>query len=369
MSFESLLSKSLMLIGLAVLFPCCNQETLTTDSGPSPHDATADGSIDGDTEPDAEVVEEDWSARAANNRDYLPIALEMIEGAETRVHVIEYVIYPGGQVQLILDALMAAAARGVEVMVLADEEADQTHDALQMLREAGVETQVDSATTVTHNKIIIADDQVLVGSTNLSGNALSRNNEANLYINGAEVAAFYEEYFQALWRESSTEPNVHWERDTRLLPLADRDIFEALHSCLIGAESEIMVLLYAMRYDESYPGSSYNQLVEALIDAHAHGRRVRVVLDGSDWIRENQINDRAQGLLIDAGIPLRNPPASRITHAKLLICDDTVVVSDANWAFSALERYHGTSVRVTDTEIADQFRDYFTMVWDQSLEP
>lgn len=370
-------ARHLFLVTFSILIVACPGQGSDPDSSLPPRDAApdsardgaADSALDGDVDGDADFEEEIWTAQAANNRDYLPIALEMIENAETRVHVIEYVIYPGGQVQQILDALMEAAGRGVEVMVLADEEAEQTQEALQMLRDAGVETQFDSPSRLTHNKLIIADDEVLVGSTNLSNNALARNNEANLHVNGADVAAYYEEYFQALWSDSSTEPGILWGRDTRLVPLSNRDIFSALHRCIQRADTEIMVLLYAMKYDESYPGSSYNQLVEALVAAHQEGRDVRVVLDGSDWIRENEINDRAQELLTSAGIVVRNPPASRITHAKLLICDDTVVVSDANWAYSALEQYHGTSVQVTDADIARQYEDYFRMVWDQSFEP
>jgi phosphatidylserine/phosphatidylglycerophosphate/cardiolipin synthase-like enzyme len=335
------------------------------DAGP---DGTADADGDGDDGGDAAPVEF-WTARPANNRDYLPAALELINTAERRVHVIEYVIYPGGPVQEILDALIAAAERGVEVEVLADETGDSTEGALELLRAGGVEARLDDPSVLTHNKLIIADDVVLVGSTNLTDSALNRNNESNMLISDANVAAYYESYFQALWRDPVAEPAISWGRDTRLVPLSDRDIFDAYLGCLQGAEREVELALYAMRYDDASPRSSFNQLVDALVEAHRRGLQVQVVLDASDWIVSNEINDRATALLLEAGVPLRNPPASRITHAKLLICDDTVVVSDANWATSALERYHGTSVRVIDVELADQYRAYFSTIWDQSLAP
>ena len=302
---------------------------------------------------------------AANNRDYLPLALEVIAGAEQRLHVIEFVVYPDGTVQEILDALSAAAERGVEVRMLADEASDSTRRALEILHLSGIEARFDSPRRVTHNKLIIADDRVLLGSTNLTSNALDRNNEANIYVIDATVAAYFEEYFHALWADSATEPSVVWSRDSLLVPLSDRDIASAYLSCLEQASERILVLQYVVRYDESYPGSSYNRLVEALIEAHRDGIEVQVVLDASDWITEHQINDRAQDLLLAEGIPLRNPPASIVTHAKLLICDDTVIVSDANWAYKALEHYHGTSVQVTDLEVADQYRRYFQRIWDQ----
>lgn len=367
----TLTSPAAALLALVLWVACCTPGSPADaglDGASDASDGDADTDRDGDGDGDDPPAER-WTARPANNRDYLPIALEIIAGAEERVHLIEYVIYPDGSVRVLLDALIAAAERGVEVKLLADETGGSTAEALELLRAGGVEARFDDPSVLTHNKLIIADDQVLVGSTNLTSNALDQNNESNILIDDANVAAYYEAYFQALWDDPAAEPAVTWGRETRLVPLSNRDIFQAYLTCLQESEREIELVLYAMRYDDAYPTSPYNRLVDALIEAHRRGTRVRVVLDASDWIVDNEINDRATELLLEAGVPLRNPPPSRITHAKLLICDDTVVVSDANWALSALERYHGTSVRVTDADLAGEYRAYAQMIWDQSREP
>ena len=305
-----------------------------------------------------------WRASAANNRDFLATALALIGQARRRVHVIEYVIYRQGAVQEVLDALAAAAGRGVEVMVLADETSDSTEAALEWLRQRGVEAKLDSPRTVTHNKLIIADDKVLVGSTNFTDNAIERNNEASVLVEGADAAAFYERYYRTLWLDSDSDPDVSWIGRGGLVPLANRDTAGAYLACIEGAGSEIDVVLYAMRYDEAYPGSSYNRLVEALVEAHGSGRRVRVVLDASGWITERHINDRAREVLVAAGIEVRHPPASTVTHAKVVTCDETVIVSDANWAHGALDRYNGTGVQVTGGDIAGQYESYFRRIWE-----
>ncbi len=137
--------------------------------------------------------------RAANNRDYPLMASAIIDGASKRLHVIEYVIYPDGAISSLLNGMLAAAARGVEVKVLADEAAPQTAQALASLAAGGIDVRQDSPNTTTHNKLIIADDQILVGSHNFSHNAMEYNNEASVLLSDPRVAEYYEEYFQQLW--------------------------------------------------------------------------------------------------------------------------------------------------------------------------
>jgi len=93
---------------------------------------------------------------------------------------------------------------------------------------------------------------------------------------------------------------------------------------------------------------------------------VEVILDRSDWIARNHINDAATSRFLDAGIPLRNPPADEITHAKALLCDDTAIISDANWCHGAFSSYNGTSAQVSTPAVAGQLVDWFESIWGRS---
>ena len=306
------------------------------------------------------------STCAANNRDYGPIALDMIEHAERRVHLIEYVIYDSGPVQDLLNALVYAADRGVEVKVLSDEAASDTASALAFLSQYGIETRFDSPNTTTHNKLIIADDQTLVGSTNFSTSALSYNNESDLFIADAAVTAYYEEVFQALWADSDTSPDVSWSGGGPLWPLSNRQVAPKAQDCIDGASRWVDVVMYAMLYYTSYPDSNATLLVEALVDAHHRGVPVRVVIDGSDWTVDNHINDDAVDKLLAEGVDVQITASDVTTHAKLLICDDNALVSDANWSYSSLDLYNGTSVLIQDEALVAPFRDYMETLWGQS---
>ncbi len=316
------------------------------------------------TRPDDPLVPVDPSTvRMANDRDFAVAAREAIDAATDRVHVIEYVIYDSGPVHELLQAMVDAAGRGVEVKVLADEEADDTEQALSFLASGGVDVSLDSPDTTTHNKLIVADDVTLVGSHNFSTSAFSYNYEASLRVDSPEVTAHYEAYFQALWEDPQPEPALGPAGTDPVVPLLDREIAPALAACVAGAAERIRLVMYAISYRDDYPGSEVNLLVEDLVAAHERFVDVAVVLDRSDWIDDNGINDRAAEVLLAGDVPLRSAPSSATTHAKVLVCDDTVIVGDANWSYSAFELYHGTSLQVTDDELAGDYVAWFDALW------
>jgi phosphatidylserine/phosphatidylglycerophosphate/cardiolipin synthase-like enzyme len=301
--------------------------------------------------------------QSANNRDFAVAATEMVEAAEQRVHLVEYVIYDSGPVHDLLQALVDAQARGVDVAVLADEEAGNTVHALDWLEAHDVRTRIDSPETTTHNKLIIADDVVLLGSHNLSSNALESNNEASIQVAIPEVTAWYEALFSAMWEDSDVDPDLGTPDTDPIVPIKNREIAPRLEACITGAQERIRLVLYAMTYRDDYPDSDANRLVEELVAAHQQGIDVAIVLDQSDWMVDNEINDRAIELLVEGGVPLRFPPADEVTHAKMLSCDDTVIVSDANWAYSAFSLYNGTSIQVTGEAIRLEYDAWFDSIW------
>lgn len=318
------------------------------------------------TRPDDPLSPVDPDAvQLVNDRDFAVAAREAIDTATERVHVIEYVIYDSGAVHDLLQVMVDAAGRGVEVKVLADETADDTEQALAFLEAGGVDVSFDSPDTTTHNKLIVADDVTLVGSHNFSHSALSYNNEASVRVDSPQVTAFYEAYFQALWEDPQPEPALDDPGTDPVVPIQDREIAGRLDACIAGAQERIRVVMYAISYRDDYPDSDVNLLVEDLVAAHERGVDVAVVLDRSNWIDDNGINDRAAEVLGDGGVPLRSTPSSETTHAKVLVCDDTVIVGDANWSYSAFDLYHGTSLQVTGGQRADEYVAWFDQLWDR----
>ena len=139
---------------------------------------------------------------------YVEVAGREIGRAKTSIYLYMYLMalspsQPGSSVHQLVDALAAAAARGVAVQVVLDQNVGWGEDgaltfpspggknrtAATYLQAWGVRVFLDDAATVTHAKALVVDGTtVIVGSTNWSAAALERNVEATALIRSAVFA-------------------------------------------------------------------------------------------------------------------------------------------------------------------------------------
>ena len=117
----------------------------------------------------------------------------LIDGARERIAVTN----PYFTEDELLDRLVAAAGRGVEVTIVVAQESNSAvhsaalrHDYGRML-EAGIEIW-EYPDAVVHDKILLADDAVLFGTVNLDAWALYRAYEVGAIVVDAEVADRFE---------------------------------------------------------------------------------------------------------------------------------------------------------------------------------
>ncbi|MFH1200184.1 MAG: phospholipase D family protein [Candidatus Micrarchaeota archaeon] len=103
------------------------------------------------------------------------------------------------------EALVGAAARGVEVKIILDPTVDSNLDTAQFLKARGVSVRWSGRNfRLTHSKTATIDaKRVIVGSINWSGAAMEKNREAAVIIDDASVAAEFERVFSLDW-ESAT---------------------------------------------------------------------------------------------------------------------------------------------------------------------
>lgn len=97
-------------------------------------------------------------------------------------------------------ALVAAAARGVAVVVLLDKSNEkETHTELGDLTGRGIEVLIDSCHAIAHNKVIVVDGRtVLTGSFNFTNQAEHENAENLLILDHHhDLAARYRANFHA----------------------------------------------------------------------------------------------------------------------------------------------------------------------------
>ncbi len=149
---------------------------------------------------------------------YFEITLDEIQQARSSIRLYMYFasLPPsrfGSKVYHLLDALAEAKERGVDVQVVLDRNIDWTErdssdfwdpewknwKAYQYLRQRGVSTFFDSEAAFTHAKLLVFDQEtVILGSTNWSESAITRNVEANALIRSPGFAKEILKDFEAL---------------------------------------------------------------------------------------------------------------------------------------------------------------------------
>lgn len=143
------------------------------------------------------------------DRNYFPPVLEEINSASERIDMamFEFKFYENeeNKVRLLADALIGARARGVQVRILLDKSdwnpsiEKDNKKMIEYLKNGAIDAKFDSGKKTLHVKLIIIDDAVIIGSTNLGFSALERNNEASVLIRNKESAEYYRAYFEELW--------------------------------------------------------------------------------------------------------------------------------------------------------------------------
>ena len=118
-------------------------------------------------------------------------------------------------------ALLRAQQRGVAVAAILDKsQQTEKYSAADFLAHAGIQTMIDSAHAIAHNKVMVIDEQtVITGSFNFTRAAEEKNAENLLVIRDARLAARY----LANWREHAAHSQVYAGRQGGERPAAGRE--------------------------------------------------------------------------------------------------------------------------------------------------
>ena len=143
---------------------------------------------------------------AIDNRAYGNSVLQAIDNAKASVYVAMYAMYlqlgEAANPALLVNALIAAKNRGVEVKVYLDNTPDNAQGnqaAYKLLKDAGVEVYFIAPAYKLHAKLIIIDDEITIeGSSNWTQEAVENNFEADVFIDNGDFAKKEEVFFAQL---------------------------------------------------------------------------------------------------------------------------------------------------------------------------
>ena len=149
------------------------------------------------------------------DKQYYPAALKAIAEAKESINFAIFEIryypeYPQSPSNLLIDGLVLAAKRGVNVEVCLEQSKGYNQDnALDNLKVAyklingGVKVYLDNPKKTLHAKFLVVDRRlVLLGSTNWSYYSLDDNWETNLWVDSHKIAEELFSYFETIKKDS-----------------------------------------------------------------------------------------------------------------------------------------------------------------------
>ncbi len=304
----------------------------------------------------------------------------------------------------VIEAIEAAAERGVRVRFLASERFRETYpETLGRLAERdGIEVRFldlgERTGGVQHGKMMLADGrEAYVGSANFDWRALEHIQELGVHVRSEAVVRAFERIFEIDWALAA-DPTlaldaialpealplpVHLEaeggpvRATPLLAptglLADEEWFDLppLLAAMDGAREELRVQLLTYRA-VGRDGTYFEPLENALRRAAARGVRVRLMV--ADWGKRRGTVEGLQSLAAVRNIDVRFVtlpewsggfvPFSRCIHAKFLVSDRAAAwIGTSNWEKSYFDASRGMGLLLEGGALPGHVADWFDATW------
>lgn len=219
---------------------------------------------------------------------------------------------------------------------------------------------------IMHDKFVVVDGHLVwTGSTNAS-DSCSGGYNGNLVVtfDSFQVAEYYTVEFEQMWAGK-----FHGQKATQALPMhaqIDRDTgvdvyFSPQHEpmkrvvepLLKSATTSIDIAVFYL---------THKGVAQDLLDAHARGVKVRVILDSTGAGNEYSKHD----VLRLAGIPVKVEDWGGKMHAKSAVIDGrTVIAGSMNWTGAGEDKNDENTVILSSTKLAAQYEAWFERVWNR----
>ena len=342
-------------------------------------------------------------------RNTQEVWLEMISSAKKTLDFGEFYIShkEGEALTPILDAITAAADRGVSVRFVVDGNMYKTYPetADKLNEHSNIDVRIYHLSEITggvlHAKYFIVDDkEIFIGSQNMDWRALKHIHELGIRIENIKLIKFYKKLFELDWALSAEDANT----ETLIADIVLSDNLETVEMKktdygkvrIIPSASNPKIIYYPKNWDEvqllkminsaekniriqllSYSplshGEYFTVLDVALRKAAARGVKVEMIL--SDWNFYSPRIEYIKSLHAIPNVEIKFstiPEASegyvgyaRVEHCKFMVVDEKAFwLGTSNWSKSYFHNGRNLGIIVENDQLAKRVSDIFMKSWN-----
>ncbi len=338
-------------------------------------------------------------------RQVQQVWLEMIASAQRSIDLEEFYINskPGEALEPVLNAVRAAASRGVQVRFVVDSKFYETYpnDASQLSQVSNIQVKTvdfNSQGGVQHSKYFVIDgSRAFLGSPNFDWLSLTHVHEVGLRVEDSQVASGLEAVFERDWAAGSSvgkSPVQGWNFPTldfgRLisevpglqlvgsppsdLPDGQANSLDAITGLLGAARSTVKIQMYEYTTRIYQSSGRWKALDTAVRAAASRGVRVQLLVDAVA-LKSGKADLKA--LAAVRNIEVRSViipqwsggyiPYARLIHSKYLIADGADAwVGTENWSESYFTNSRNVGVTLQSAEVGGQLGQIFDRVWNST---
>lgn len=302
-----------------------------------------------------------FSYKFEDNRLYYPALIKLIDNAKQSILISQLEYNWSWTIENITRHLLRAQKRGVTVKILLENKYSKNKKIIKRLKFFGFDAELDSPDRLNHNKLVIVDSRfVLLGSTNFSYMSMMKNNETDILINDTHIAQIFSQYFERNFDNISTDSFRFKVRNDTITPIFDKTYFYIVKNELSKAQKRIYIILYGANYRSRY----VKQLFSLLMQKAEQGVKISFMLENSDWDHGlTRLNERALSKLDDYGIKTYMDSPDTITHSKVIIVDNEVIIGSSNWGTGPFFKDTSTSVLIKDKRAVKHYISYFKSIY------
>lgn len=218
---------------------------------------------------------------------------------------------------------------------------------------------------IMHNKFFVVDDKyVWTGSTNISSSCMTYNSNASVIIESPYIAKLYNQEFNQMYlhgnfhenkKEIKNNENINLNENTQLsvyFSPKSHVFYNAIIPIIEQAKSTIDIPMFYL---------THKGVIQAILDAHSRGVKVRIILDAVGAQSSYSKHD----ILREAGIPVKVENWGGKMHMKSMIVDnELIVVASTNWTNTAANTNDENLLVIKNAKLAEKYSNEFERLYN-----